>query len=433
MDPTTHNTAHADEQVNEVTRRHEPNFFTTALLVLILLCAVSFYKIIWISEDIIYLIQAIVLGFMFVTLVFQIIYWKIPVIKHHFSVPVLLIFSGVFISMLMAYYAHKQGFEVSLWAQRFMYFYIFYFFLHIFKIPIYQIEKIIFIFGLAYAFAYLLQYFAFPTAIFDVRIDPSRSTIRIFIPGFSFMLLAFFFSLQELFYKNSLKHIIYLLLFFSILVLSGTRQVIANIALISFLALIFSKRIKSKLLIYFLAFLAAVAVYFLFHDIINSLLTISQEQTNDAQNEITRLKTTEFFLTDFFPNQLAYITGNGESHQWSAYGREVQSYKMQYGYYLSDIGFIGEYTKYGLFFAIGALMLLIRALKQKLPQNMLYIKLFFFSNIIALPVGAMFSQPYSIVAVCLLLYMIDRHIANTGRENYHNRPIVYFSELENVN
>ena len=398
---------------HSIESKQHTNYFKIGLAVIVILSAVSFYRIVLLSKDMIYLIQAGVFGLMFIMLVFQLIYWKVPLIQHHFTAPILLIFTGVLLSMIGAYAFHNQGFEVSLWAQRFMYFYLFYFFLHLLKLPINQIEKIIFIFGLAYAFGFLLQYVIYPTTLFDVRIDPSRGTVRIFIPGFSFMLLAFFFSLQNIFYKNSVRHGIYLLLFFSILVLSGTRQVIANISLISFLALIFSKRVKSKLLLYFLAFMAAVAVYFLFQDIINNLLAISQEQTQDAENEITRLKTTKFFLTEFYHNPLAYITGNGDSHQWSSYGMEIQSYKSRYGFYLSDIGFIGEYVKYGAVFALGVIVLIIKALNQKLPENMLYIKLFLFSSLISLPVGGIFSQPYSIVAVCLLLYMIDKYKAKT--------------------
>ena len=414
---------------NTVESARKANYFKLGLVILVIGCAVSFYRIVFLSEDMIYMIQALILAFMVLTILFQIIYWKIDVDKHHFTTPVLLVFLGVLFSMIMAYSSHNQGFGVSLWAQRFMYFYFFYFFLHILKVPHRQLEKIIFAFGVAYAAAFLIQYIIYPTVLFDVRLDPSRGTVRIFLPGYSFMLLAIFMSLEKIFYTNSLKSGAFMLLFLTVIFLSGTRQSIANIAFISLMALLFSKKIKSKYLIYFIAFMAAIAVYFLFKDIIMNLITLSQEQTQNTGG-IKRLQTIRFFMTEFFPNDLAYVTGNGEAHQWSPFGVRVQNYKIRYGFYQSDIGFIGEYTKYGAFFALGVILLLIKALRQRLPQHMLYIKLFLFSSLITMPFGGIFSQPYSIVTFCLLLYLIDKHKAKTESKAVKKRPVVYFSELE---
>ena len=406
------------------------HYLKIGLLLLVLIGSIHFFRIAVLNDDSIYLFQMIILGLIILILLFQVIYWKIPLYKQRFVVPLVLIFVGVALSMFTAYAEHGQSFGVSLWAQRFMYFYLFYFFLHVLQLDVRQIEKIIVFFGLLYVAAYLLQYFAYPRILFDVRIDPSRGTIRIFLPGLSFLILAFFLSMQEVFQRNSVRHMIYMLLFISIIVLSGTRQVVANLGFIGLMALIFSKRVQSRLLLYFLAALAVVAAYFIFQDIIYNLLSLSREQTANAEAEMARIRAAEFFLTDFFPDNLAYITGNGESHAWSAFGQQVDAYKVNYGFYQSDIGLIGEYTKYGAFFVVGALFLLIKMLSQKLPQKQQYIRYFLFSTLISLPFAMTFTRQYYIVILCILMYIIDVKVLEKEKDQTGKKPEVYFSGVE---
>lgn len=413
---------HEHKDYNEV--------FHLLLLALVMLSSVFYYKIILLSNNMIYALQLAVVGLMFVSLLFQQIFWKFRLTTHHFTTPILLIMLGVFTGMISAYAFHGQDIQISLWAQRFMYFYLFYFFLHILKIPVEQIEKLVFVFALVYVGAYLLQYAVYPRELFEVRLDPSRGTLRIFLPGLSFLFLSYFISLQKVLYKNSLKHALLMLLFLSVIVMSGGRQLLANISLVSLLALLFSRKVKSRYLLYLVALLAAFAIFVLFQEIIRNLVEISREQTINSAR-ITRLRTTEFFLTDFFPNDLSYITGNGEAHQWSSYGMEIHSYKVYRGYYLSDIGFIGEYTKYGIFFVIGGLMLMVKALRHRHPRNFMYVKLYLFSSLISLPLGNIFSQPYSIAALCLLLYIIDLQKTKEAGAKKPWRPKVYFPALEN--
>jgi hypothetical protein len=409
--------------------REYAGVFPILLLALAMLSSVFYYKIILLNNNMIYALQMAVVALMLVSLLFQQVFWKFRLTRHHFTIPILLIMLGVFTGMLSAYAFHDQDLQISLWSQRFMYFYVFYFFLHILKIPVEQIEKLVFVFAFIYVGGYLLQYAVYPTELFDVRIDPSRGTLRIFLPGLSFLFLAYFISLQKVFYQNSLTYALLMLLFLSIIILGGGRQLLAKISLVSLLALLFSKKVKSRYLLFLVAALAALSLFILFQEIFRNLLDISKEQMISS-NKITRLKTTEFFLTDFFPNGISYAMGNGEAHQWSSYGMEIYSYKVYHGYYLSDIGFIGEYTKYGIFLVIGGLMMMIKALRHRHPKHHLYIRLYLISTLISLPMGNVFSQPYSISVICLLLYIIDLQKAKESETRKPWRPVVYFPSLE---
>ncbi|MGM0530622.1 MAG: hypothetical protein ACQER7_04665, partial [Bacteroidota bacterium] len=301
--------------------------------------------------------------------------------------------------------------------------------LHILKIPIKTLEKIIIISGVIYAFAFLIQYLAYPQIIFDVRQGMERGTIRIFLPGLAIMNLAYFIALTRIIFKNALNYIPYILLFFSIYILTGTRSMIAGPTIVTVLVLILSNKIKSKALIIFLVIAIVGTTYYMFQDIITNLISISQEQTAHSDEDI-RVRAAKFFLTDFFPNKIAYITGNGEGHQASQFGLEIYSYKINFGYYQSDIGIIGEYTKYGAFFVLGVLILLYKGIFSYLETKYQYIRYFFILTLISLPLSQSFTTPDHIITICILMYIIDMRKKSKPK---NRRPIVYFEELDTDN
>lgn len=399
------------------------------ITLLVVASSVFFFRIIFLSIDLIYIIQFATIGILCIIIIFQVIYWNIPLQKHHFTTPLLLIFTGVFLSMLTANISHHQGFMISLWAQRFMYFYLFYFVLHILKLPVSTLEKILFFTGVVYALAFLIQYVAYPRLIFDVRHGVERGTIRIFIPGLFIMNIAYFIAFTRILFNNSFKYIPYILLFYCVYILSGTRSIIAGPTVVTIVILIFSNKIKSKALIMLLVMAVLGVTFYMFQDIILNLVTLSREQTAHSTEDI-RIRATRFFLDDFFPNKLAYITGNGEGHLSSAFGREIHSYKINYGYYQSDIGIIGEYTKYGAIFLAGATIMTLKGIFTNIGTNFNYIRYFFILLLISAPLGLFFTSPDSIVPICILLYIID--IQKNKQPIEKKRPTVYFPELENA-
>src|SRR6056297_2470131 len=242
--------------------KRQTDILKTGILILVIASSVFFFRIIFLNKNLIYIIQFATILFLFLIIIMQAIYWKIPLYKQYFTTPIFLIFTGVFLSMLLANALHNQNFAISLWAQRSMYFYAFYFVLHILKIPIKTLEKIIIISGVIYAFAFLIQYFAFPQVIFDVRLGVERGTIRIFLPGLAIMNLAYFIALTKIIFKNALNYIPYILIFFSIYILTGTRSIIAGPAIVTILILILSNKIKSKALIIFLVIAIVGTTYY---------------------------------------------------------------------------------------------------------------------------------------------------------------------------
>ncbi len=379
------------------------------VITLILFSSAEFFRIVFLSSNIIFLIQFVITAMMFVILVVQEIYGKNGTIKLNFKSPIFLIYTGMFLSMIVAQAYHGQSYALTIWAQRYMYYYVFYFFLHFLKPDIKDLEKIVISLGVIYALSYFVQYAIYPTTLFDVRQDADRGTIRIFLPGSSFLTIALFICLNRFYLNNKLINVFLVLLFFSILVLQGTRNSLAATALVIFYSLIFSKTIRSRYVIYFLVLLSFIPVYILFQDIFAGLIELSEKESSSFESNI-RVRAATFFLTDFFPNKLAYFFGNGQDHGRSEYGMRIGAYMLYRGYYQSDIGFIGEFSKFGIVFAIGAIWFLIKALTTKLKPEYAYIKYYIMRLCMLLPFGSSFTNSFSIVALCILIYIIDKNI-----------------------
>jgi len=375
----------------------------------ILLSSASFFRIIFLPERLIFFVQFGVAAMMFAVIVVQEIYGKEKTLKLNFREPVFLILTGVFLSMIIASAYHNQNYLLTFWAQRFMYFYIFYFFLHTLKPDLKDLEKIVLTLGILYAASFLIQYIIFPTTIFNVRQDVDRGTIRIFIPGSSFMGLSIYMCLHRFYTLNKVRYVFLVVIFLSIMILIGTRYALSVTFLVVIASLLFSKVIKSRFLIYFLVLVSVIPLFIFFQEIFESMIAVSQEQTENFHQNV-RIRATRFFLTDFFPNTLAYIFGNGQDHMGSPYGMRVFYYKNVLGYFQSDIGIIGDFSKFGLFFAVGALWLLVKALLAPVKPEYSYVKFSLLSSVLVLPVAGVFSNPFSIAVLSIIMYILDNNI-----------------------
>jgi hypothetical protein len=294
-----------------------------------------------------------------------------------------------------------------------MYFYFFYFALHLIKVPDYDLEKIIIYLAIVYVVFYMVQFIAYPRILFNVRISESRGTLRIFQSGLSYLILGYFLILTRIFDKLTIRRIVLLLFFFSVFILMATRQLIFSILFLTLLYILLSKRVKSRILVITLSIAALIPIIAIFNDIFSSILNISQEQSVGFEEDIRILAAT-FFLTDFFPNNLAYITGNGADSTNSGYGVMVQMYRDVLSFYQSDVGLIGDFSKFGSIFLIAVISIIYKVLKGKFSEDITYIRYFFYAVILTAFSGAgHFGDANSIVTICILLYIIDIHNFNT--------------------
>jgi hypothetical protein len=380
--------------------------FKKIVILIIILTSASLYTLIFIPDQVINLLRlAVPFAMLFLLVVYR-VYDNSSRFSPGFSIEFGLIFLAVIVSMFGAYYFHKQDFAVTAVAQRFIYFIIFYPVLHVLKPKPDFLIKIMVYLGVFYAVLYLLQLLLYPTELVAAKMFVDRETLRIALPGSGFLVLAYLIGLSRLVKTNNIKYLLLCVLTLIVIALMGTRQVIAPTALITILMVLFSKKVKSRALIIVLLSIATIPIYFLFIDIFNAMFEVSQVQASDYKGDI-RVKAATFFLFEFFPTKMSYIIGNGVPSSLSLYGIKMNAYAKILGYYQSDIGIVGDYTKFGILMVIAQISLFTRVLIRRMPADLDFIKYNFLMALLTIFFGSSFGYADFIVIIAISLYLID--------------------------
>jgi hypothetical protein len=242
--------------------------------------------------------------------------------------------------------------------------------------------------------------------IVNTRMDESRGTIRLFLPGGAFAGFIYFYYLDKFLKSNQIKYILFCILFLLIAVLQGTRSSIATQIFGTVVFIVFSTQVRSKLRNLIIMSTAAFLIFFLFQDIFMNLVEVTEEQASQQKEDI-RISAAKFYLTDFYPNKINYIIGNGVGHMMSSYGMRVAYYKSTLGYYQSDIGLIGDYTKFGILFVIGVFLTLWKMFTIQIQKKYVFIKYWVVILVVSLVFGSPFGRPSTIVVILAALYILD--------------------------
>ncbi len=370
----------------------------------IILCSTSFFSLTMLGP-IAKIGEFLGVGIIIVLLLLHIVYGDQKAYPHQFALFILLIFLSLVTSMMMAKFSRDQNFAATMIAQRAIYYYLFYFLLHQLKVRPSDLERIFIIFGFLDVVLYLIQFFLFPRIIFDVFILAHRGTVRIYLKGLDYLAISYFMCMQAFFRTNRIKYLIYTLVFFSIFVLLGGRQTMAIMAFTLIMFLIFSKKVRSRLLIGFCVAVSIILVFIMFQGIFEAML-VQSVRDRSLGSDYVRILSSKYFLTDFFKSPWAYITGNGMFANDTSYGIEVDRL-MTHGFYLGDIGLIGNYALFGVFFVAGVLGICIKSLVAKIGENHIYIRYMIIAIMLSLITGGGFAKADFICFIACLMYMID--------------------------
>jgi len=388
-----------------------PRMLKKTIIIILILLSLKFFQLVFIPEIVIKLSEWIGFGIILVFLVISFVYNQEKQFKKHFTFPIILILLAVAISMVAVNVYHDQSFLVTLHTQRAIYLYFAYFLLHYLKVSGEFLIKTFIAIAILYIGLYISQTVLYPTQITNAKMFLDRGTLRIFAPGAGYMIICYYIWLFLFFKTLKFKYILALLVTMAVVVMLGTRQVLATMLLITIIFILQSKIIKSKFLLFLLIFSAIIPVYLLFQDILVQMVDVTREQSRGVESNI-RVRAAEFFLTDYFPkNKFAYFTGNGVAGS-SAFGAKTLKYAEGYGYFQSDIGLIGEYSKFGVLFVLGVVIILFRTMTTRLPEKLLFIRYNFLGIIITIVTGAgaFGTNASTILLNVMLLYMIDLHL-----------------------
>lgn len=370
------------------------------------LISLSFFDLVFFPDQLIPMLEFGLFPLIFLFLLILIVYQKGEVIKSNFKVEVYIVLFTVLLSMFGAYYFHGQSYKTTALAQRAMYLYFFYFLLLRLKPKPALLLKIIVFTGVFVAIIYILQTIVYPTELVRSPKRFDRGTLRIFMPGVGYAVLAYFYFFNQYLKHLRVRDIFFVVILFTIFILMGTRQLILPVIMVTVLNLILTKRIRSKITVAFLGILAAIPLFFLFQDIFIQIFELTKSQGSNIEADI-RFKAINFFINDFFPNPASHFTGNGVPGGTSDYAAKIEYYMTEFGFFQSDVGIIGEYTRFGIFFVIINVVILVKLVIIKVPEDYKFLWYSNLINIINMFLGALMSIPDGIILLCTMLYLYD--------------------------
>jgi hypothetical protein len=237
--------------------------------------------------------------------------------------------------------------------------------------------------------------------------------VRINLPGTDIRHIGFFLAINRFYSSNKIKYVFIILLVLTVAILSGFRSTLAMYILLAIGYLISGSKIKNRLALMGLFFLMAFAAVFAFQSIITEMKE-SAEKDAETGSDYVRIRAAEYFMTKKNPNAITYTFGNGQPGETSRYALENKLIALKYGYYLSDIGIIGFYYRFGIIPTFLVLLLAIRLARANLGNDYIFVRMFaIFQLTLMFNTVVVFDTLAGAILVSVLLYMVD--LKNSGK------------------
>ncbi|MFO7824612.1 MAG: hypothetical protein R6V72_11800 [Cyclobacterium sp.] len=335
--------------------------------------------------------------------------------KGGFVLPVQMISFSIILSMVMALFSWGQGFKDSLLeTSQYMLWPLFFLLLHL-KISISTLEKIILGYGLLYVLLYFFQYANAHTVFFGKPISgeefsEQRGAIRIIFPGAGIFILSIFIAITKITQNDRYKWMYMGLALIGLIVpvMQVTRQFIAGVFLIYFYHFFKSQSLIKKSLI--LGAFAGGLIILVNADIpmIKGVIEAQQRDSKLGENYI-RVQAGKYFLTEFSPNTLSQIFGNGAPN-WgiSSYGKFMERLSNTHEYFLSDVGIIAVYAMFGVFAILGFGLMWYKSFVLPIPRGHVYVKYYLWYLLLTSFTWYSVYHYHYLIATIFALYIYHR-------------------------
>lgn len=315
-----------------------------------------------------------------------------------------------FVSILGAYLGHNQGILIGFNATLFSLTYVFFFMLYILKIDEKKILNLCVAFGIFWTFMEVLQQFTYPHIWFATRYDTFDKAIeirngiyRFNMEGREFGLLLLFFSFQRYLETSRRKFLIGIIVGLVGVYMLATRQIMAA----AILSLLFALLIMHKLKIS--TFLGLTTISLLIYANMDTLFGDYINMTKDVDDDYIRFMSYEYFGLEYNKGQLLpMLIGNGLNGT-SAYGREIESLG-DIGLFREDIGIVGMYSLYGLFYILTIIAFFIYILRNREYIDVYLLMYVFYMFVTTIMLHHFGYSPHHIMTLCILLYLIEKSI-----------------------
>lgn len=383
-------------------------FVVHMIVVFVLVAYFQLFKFIMIPYSIRIASQILACGLMLALIILRIAYQTDYSVKMNFAAPIIILIISAIPSYFVAMSSHNQSFLASISANHVIWFYLVYFFLHYYKVSSKYIIHLVVIMGLFVVGLFYLQLVMYPKMLMDINVFRARGTLRLVVPGMLCAQLAYFYFLNRFLKSSKFGDFLLSLIVLSIFIIQGSRQLIFAIIFLTLIMLFFSNRVKGRSFKIFILGMASVAVFFVFRDIFLEMTRVSTSQVNNIGEGI-RIKAARFFLTSFQSDEWSYIFGNSREASGGMYFRRMQLYSFKYGFFLSDIGIIGDYVRYGIVFVLTGLIMISRSIGFRMDSRYSYLKYYIVMQCFTLLTGkGLFGGVDIILLLILYIFDVDR-------------------------
>ncbi len=342
--------------------------------------------------------------------------------SNRFSTAIFLLLIAIFISSFSATFSWKQGFIYSLKAISPYLSYILFFLLVVWKMPNEELEKIITALGILYIIIYIITYISYPVPVFgDIEnVLSDRGFERFRVDGKGFLFLFSFYSLGRFLINKKKWWLIVYLVSMVFVIMTLTRSLIIASFLISVLFILRNSSITKKIIS--VLFICSFSYFITQMNFFQILMEQTQEQSENVSEDV-RVQAAGYFLSDFSPDIFSKIFGNGEPSVKTSYSSFTTNLTEDEGFYQSDVGYIGLYSKFGILAIIAYIILIYKTFKISTTNKYMYVKYFlYFIFISSIIIDAPFNTNY-IPAICFAFYILSTerlHDSYKKLENIYN-------------
>lgn len=336
----------------------------------------------------------------------------------HFRTEILLLTFLQLPSMINSWSYFGQSFIQSLTVDLAAFSYVTYFMLHHYRVEERTIMKAILFMALLIVGIQLFQQFSYPNCWFGIH-DEERQAItkelaeqrnglwrfRMHINGFYTcpILFAAWIWLQR---KFDIRTMIVCSLLMVSVYLTLTRQVMVACIFAVFMSSFIGEQ-KNKKAALLLGLLFIVGLYE-YYDVLFS--SLSEQTKEDSTEDNIRLFSATYFWEESLKSPLTFLFGYGLHHPDSGFGDLMSHLNKDYGFFISDVGFIGQIYQKGLFYVLTTYWLFYKIYFRFKKQLPLYVKMMVLFCVPMTPmIFAMYSPLYYCVWV-MMIYIVDLHV-----------------------
>ena len=238
----------------------------------------------------------------------------------------------------------------------------------------------------------------------QIRQNKGSTDLITFGGGVPLFFMYFLIALNKLYNNVNRKLLLEVLFLFVMLILFQNRSRLL-ISVPFFFYVIVSMRTKYKVLYWFLVLLLTSFSFYYMFPIFENIFNETLEQINNK--DYNRWQAIDFYLLEFKSNLFTVLFGHGSPAAGGVYLDLIESAVQTRFAILADIGILGSYFYYGLFFTFIIYSFCIKSFKKYQP---LYLK-FYAIFIICVPTIQGFGNNSSASAILfsIFFYLILYH------------------------